>query len=112
RAVEAVTGRRQPLPFFKTVRVDQPGVRRSLAGLHNALAGGASALECESRFIWTLAELARQFADSPLTEQRLGRESAAVQRARAYIDERFAEGLRLGELAAHVSLSPYYLLRA
>jgi AraC-like DNA-binding protein len=116
-AVEEVTGRHGPLPFFNTVRVDQPGVRRSLAGLHNALAGpagfaAANALECESRFVWTLAELAQQFADSPVNPQRLGRETAAVQRAREYIDESFAEGLRLGELAAHVGLSPYYLLRA
>jgi AraC-like DNA-binding protein len=111
-AVYELTGRQQGLPFFKVVRTDQPRVRNSLAGLHKALAREASPLECESRFIWTLAQLIQQFADLRLSEPPLGKESQAVQRARAYIDERYSNGIQLSELAAHVSLSPYYLLRA
>jgi AraC-like DNA-binding protein len=111
-AAYELTGRQQNLPYFNVVRSDQRAVRASIAGLHRALAQQAGALEVESRFVWTLAQLVRQFADTRLSEQRLGRESQAVQRARAYIDERFAAGIRLSELAAHVSLSPYYLLRA
>jgi AraC-like DNA-binding protein len=34
-----------------------------------------------------------------------------VLRACRYIDENFAEGVSLKELADHVALSPYYLLR-
>jgi len=111
-AAYELTGRHQPPPFFKDVRVDQPRVRNSLASLHQALAQDASPLEVESRFVWTLAQLIRQFADMRFSQPRLGQESHAVQRARALIDERFAHGLSLSELAAHVSLSPYYLLRA
>jgi AraC-like DNA-binding protein len=34
-----------------------------------------------------------------------------VRRAQDYIDARFVEGVRLDDLARHVALSPYYLLR-
>jgi len=34
-----------------------------------------------------------------------------VWRARRYVEERYADGLRLQQLAEHVSLSPYYFLR-
>ena len=80
--------------------------------LHRALAGGASALECESRFTWTITELVKRYADLRFPDRPAGKERQSIQRARRYIDERFAQGIRLDELAAHVSLSPYYLLRA
>jgi AraC-like DNA-binding protein len=34
-----------------------------------------------------------------------------VQQARRAIEENYAEGISLSQLAEHVSLSPYYLLR-
>lgn len=112
RAVLELTGREQALPFFKDVRIDQRWVRDNVLGLHKALVQGASPLEGESRFIWTLAQLIKRYADIHFNEQRLGKEPAAIQRARRYIDECYAQGISLTELAEHVSLSPYYLLRA
>jgi AraC-like DNA-binding protein len=106
-----LTGRHQALPFFKEVRVDHHWARQSLLALHTALAQGASALECESHFIWTLAQLIKRYADIRFNEQRLGKEQKAIQQARHYIDEHFAQGISLSQLADHVSLSPYYLLR-
>jgi len=106
-----LTGRHQAIPFFKEVRIDQPWVEKSILSLYQALAHGASPLESESRFIWTLAQLVKHFADIRLSEERAGRERKAVRQARRYIDERFAQGLNLTQLAEHVSLSPYYLLR-
>jgi AraC-like DNA-binding protein len=55
--------------------------------------------------------LVKQYADVCFDEQRLGQEREAVQQARRYIDEWFAQGISLTQLAEHVSLSPYYLLR-
>jgi AraC-like DNA-binding protein len=110
-AVFELTGRYQELPFFKDVRVDDRGARDSLLALHKALARGATALECESRFSWTLAQLIKRYADLRFGEQRLGKEQKAIQRARRYIDDHFAQGISLTQLAAHVSLSRYYLLR-
>ena len=107
-----LTGRHERLPFFRDVRVDHPWARDSIVALHRAMTEATSALECESRFTWTLAELVKRYADLHVTEQALGRERTAIQRARSYIDERFSEQISLSELAGHVSLSPYYLLRA
>jgi AraC-like DNA-binding protein len=110
-AVFELTGRYQALPFFKDVRVDHHWAMNSVLALHQALAQGASVLECESRFTWTLAQLIKQYADIRFNEQRLGKEQKAIQQARAYIEEYFAQGISLTQLAEHVSLSPYYLLR-
>ena len=110
-AVLELTGRHQTLPFFKEVRTDSPRTRNSILSLHRALSEGASVLECESRFIWTLAQLIKQYADISHTEQRMGKERRAIQQARSYIEEHFAMGVNLHELAQHVGLSPYYFLR-
>jgi AraC-like DNA-binding protein len=107
-----LTGRHQTLPRFKDVRVDHDWARESVLALHKTLAQGEDALECESSFIWTLAQLLQRYADLRCSEQRLGKEQKAIQRARQVIDECFAEGISLTQLAAHVALSPYYLLRA
>jgi AraC-like DNA-binding protein len=107
-----LAGRRQALPFFREVRVDSPGLIETMLALHRALAQEINSLEYESRLIWTLAQLIRRYGDLRCDEQRLGREQKAIQQARRYIDEYFAQGVSLAQLAAHVSLSPYYLLRA
>ncbi len=111
-AVFELTGRHQDVPFFRDVRVDHPSAAASVLALHKALAQETSLLEVDSRFTWTLAQLIRRYADLRFHEERLGRERQAVARARRYLDECFSEFVSLSQLAAHVSLSPYYLLRA
>ena len=111
-AAHELTGRQPDLPFFREVRVDQGWARDSIRALHAALTEGTSPLESESRFIGTLARLIRHYADLQLREERLGREPEAIRRARLYIEEHSAQPISLSELAAHVSLSRYYLLRA
>ena len=111
-AIFELTGRHQALPFFGDVRVDHAWAMKSVLSLHKALLQGANSLECESRFLWTLAQLIKRYADTTATEQALGKEKRAIQQARRYIEECFARGVRLHELAEQVGLSPYYLLRA
>lgn len=110
-AVFELTGRHQSLPFFRDVRVDHRWAVDNILALHQALAQGASVLECESRFTSTLVQLIKRYADIRSNEQRLGQEQKAIQRVRHYIDEYFAQSISLTQLAEHVSLSPYYLLR-
>ena len=110
-AVFELTGRHRALPFFAEVRIDQPRLIDNILALHRVLAQETSPLECESRFILTLTQLIKQYADIRFNEQRLGRERKAVRQARRYIDDCFAQGITLSHLAEHVSLSPYYLLR-
>jgi AraC-like DNA-binding protein len=110
-ALFELTGRDQALPFFKEVRVDQPWIRQRFLSLHKALLQEASALECESRFLWTLAKLIKHYADVSSSEAQLGQEKKAIQQARRYIEENFSQGVCLHELAQEVALSPYYFLR-
>jgi AraC-like DNA-binding protein len=110
-AVLDLTGRTQ-LPYFKDVRIDHGWARNSILALHNALAQGDCALECESYFTWTLAQLIKRYADLHLREQPLGVEHKAIQQARQYIDDTYFQSITLTQLAALVSLSPYYFLRA
>src|SRR6266851_8172711 len=105
-AVFGLSGRHQELPLFTRVRVDDRWAQTQLAALHAALTQGAGALERESHFTWTLAQLIERYGEARACPPALGNERAAVRRARRYIDERFAEGVSLAEIAAHVGLSP------
>ena len=111
-ALTELTGRRRSgPPFFKEVRIDHPWASRQLISLHRAMMVTSTSLEFESRFTWTLVQFIKRYADVSYTEQKTGRERNAVLRACQYIDENFAKGISLRELAEHVALSPYYLLR-
>lgn len=110
-ATYELTGRHQGLPFFKDVRIDDPWAAKNLLSLHNALFHASNSLEYESRFTWVMAELIKRYADVSRTEHKLGREKKLVEQACSYIQENFVNGVSLSELAQHVALSPYYLLR-
>jgi AraC-like DNA-binding protein len=110
-AVLELTGHHRALPFFNEVQVDHGWAANSVLALHKSITEEASILECESRFLWTLAQLVKQYADISLTEQKTGSEKKAIQLAKRYIEEFFAKGVSLEELAQHVALSPYYFLR-
>ena len=71
----------------------------------------STTIEVESRFIWFLTQLIKRYAEAPITEQKLGEENKAIQKARRYIEDYFAQGISLDTLSRHVALSPYYLLR-
>jgi len=110
-ALFELTGRHGAIPYFRDVRVDDPATTRSLFALHQTLTSGADTLESETRFITTLAQLIKRYADIRPAEQPLGNERQAVKQVRRYIETHFAERISLSELAEYVALSPYYLLR-
>ena len=110
-AVFELTGRRA-LPYFKEVLLDHRWATNSVSSLHKAILRGASTLESESRLLWMMAQLIKQYADIGSTEANLGKEKKAIQQVRNYIEEHFSESVTLNMLAQHVALSPYYLLRA
>lgn len=100
------------VPWFTQVRVNDRWAYASLSALHTALTQDASRLEREARLSWTLAQLIGRYGEGRTPPPARNNEHQAVQKARRYIDEHFSEGVSLTELAAHVSLSPYHLLRA
>lgn len=111
-AVYELTGRNGQQPFFCEVRVDLPWAAKIILSLHKAILQEPEDMECEARFLHTLAQLIRYYADSPFSEPRLGNEKVTIQKACRYIEEHFSQGISLQALADHVALSPYYLLRA
>ena len=110
-AAYELTGKHQIRPFFKDVRVDHPWVLGNMVALHDAVQQNRSPLEIESRFTWTLAQMLKRYGDVQLKEQKLRQERFAIRQARHFIEEHFAEGIKLAQLAEHVALSPYYFLR-
>ena len=83
---------------------------RRWTALHRRMMRGAEDLELEGHFFALLGEIL-ELAGS-LDAASRPPEQAKVALARAYLDTRFAEPVSLGDLAAHVGLSPYHLLRS
>ncbi len=110
-ALAQFTGRQQDIPFFSTAPIDRPMLSGSVRALHRSLFEEASPLERESRFIWVLAQLIKDHADTRPLERAIGHEPRVIRQARDYIDAHFARGVTLTEVASYVGLSPYYFLR-
>lgn len=111
RALLELTGRAQAATYFSSVQLTHPELAREVGTLHRALSEDADPLECESRFLWMLTHLLAEHGESRPVAQRAGQERLAVRRARRYIEERFSDRVTLSDVAEHVHLSPYYLLR-
>jgi len=56
--------------------------------------------------------LIEHHSENPRTSSPVGNERPAVRRAREYLEANFSEDVSLSELAAVVSLSPFYLARS
>jgi len=112
RAVSDLTGRQRDIPFFAEPVVHDPELMMEISLAHRAIEEQASALERESRLLWTLSRLIVRYADDhprlrPLTKEHLG-----IQRVRSYLEENYAENISLAELASLAHLSPFHLLRS
>jgi AraC-like DNA-binding protein len=110
-AVFELTGRRA-LPYFKEVQVDHSWATNNILSLHKAISESTGRLESEARLLWTMTQLIKRYAHVGSGEGQLKTERRAIQQVRQFIDEHFSENVSLNTLAQHVSLSPYYLLRA
>lgn len=110
-AVHQLTGHHNAIPYFGEVRIDDPVVTHSVWALHEALVHNSNPLEMETRFIATLVQLVKRYGEVRAGERPFAQEHDAVQRARQYLEENYAQRISLSELAAQVALSPYHLLR-
>jgi len=106
-----IKGRGQDIPFFSTPVIDDAELFAEIRALHVALETAATALEHESRYLWTLVRLVMRHADTRPRTGPLKSERAATHKIRRYIEDHYAEDIRLDDLAALVNWSPFYLLR-
>jgi AraC-like DNA-binding protein len=112
RAVSDIVGRERDIPFFTDAVVHDPEIMAEISLTHHVLEEQSSALERESRLLWTLARLIVRYADDHPRIKPLTKEHMSIQRVRSYLDEHYAENVSLEQLAAIAQLSPFHLLRS
>ncbi|WP_041916051.1 AraC family transcriptional regulator [Pseudodesulfovibrio mercurii] len=105
--------RDQPdLPHFRAGVLDDPALAECITRTHRCLEQPETPLmEKETRLLGLLAAWIKRHADDRRGGVRAGREHRAVNRARAVIEDRFAEDLPLSDLAREAGLSPFHLVR-
>lgn len=114
QAATEVKDHRQGLPFFPNPVIQDAAIAAQLRRMHWAMETSNSQLEKESRFLWVLAQLIRQYADSPLNSPlRVARspDHTAVRRVHEYLNENYASSISLDQLAHLANLKPLRLLR-
>ncbi|NEP84155.1 MAG: AraC family transcriptional regulator [Okeania sp. SIO3B3] len=99
-------------PFFSQVLINDPLLRQRLLYLHQVLENpDSSPLERESWLMWAMVTLVTRYADGPCILRPAQAERTAIVQARAYLNDHMCDNISLDDLAAHVNLSPYHLLR-
>lgn len=103
---------RTDLPHFRMGVIEDRQLADCISQTHHLLErDGISAIEKETRLLWLLAHWISRHATERSGWPKLGREHAAVARARDYIQAEYADTISLTELARHTRLSPFHLLR-
>ena len=100
------------MPAFPEPVIEDDELYARFLALDEALARGAPFLEQESCYLHALAGLVSRHTEARSAPRRVPRESRAIVRARALIEARYGEDLRLADLAGAAGLSPFYFLRA
>jgi|SRR5271170_956327 len=111
KAAAELSGKRRDIPFFSSPTIDDPQLASLLRNLHVSLEVGGTALERESKFLWTFAQLAKRHADDPSIERVMGDEKTVVRTVRQYLEDHYTENVSLEDLARVAGLSAYHLLR-
>lgn len=112
RVAGDIYGRAWGIPFFPRAVIHDPVLARQIRDFHLTMERPASALERETRLVQALATLILRHAELRPPERDGGPGHAAVRRARAFLDEHFAEEVSLAQLATIAEVSPFYLARA
>ncbi len=111
RAASEFSGSQRDIPFFAQPVIRDESLFQSLRQLHCCLEAESLALERESRFLLTLAQLAVRHADDRPSADTVGHEPGAVRKARRYLEDRYMENVTLHELVQLTGLSAFHLLR-
>ncbi len=111
QAAAELTGRPTDIPFFAEPIISDPETASMLRSLHMSLDGSGTALERQSKFIWTFANLVKRHADARPVERPLGNEKSVVATVRDYLEKHYRENVSLNEIATVSGLSSYHLIR-
>ncbi|MEO0828297.1 MAG: AraC family transcriptional regulator [Cyanobacteria bacterium J06639_16] len=111
QAAGELAERPSSIPYFASPVIHDKRLNQRLANLHRTLETSPSSLERESRFLWGMANLVRNYASDRPFVKSIGKEYRAVQRIRDYLMAHYTTNISLDELATLVELTPLRLLR-
>lgn len=97
---------------FNGPTFDDSALARAFLELHQLSENGGSTLDRQSRIVAIIGHLLRFHRRSGAASPVFGNETAAVDRAREYLDEHLTDKVTLDELALASDLPPFRLLRA
>jgi AraC-like DNA-binding protein len=103
---------REPIPALTSSIVQDPDSIGRFLRLHRSFEQTCSTLERESRLNGFLNQLISRYSSGGPSLMSPGRESVAVRKVRDYVEERYAENIRLEHLSELTGLSPSHLNRA
>lgn len=98
-------------PHFRDFVVSHPQLTRMVYRLCTSVETQETALEQQSRLLQCI-QLAFAHTEEARPAAESGYNHGAIQRARAYLQERFSEAVSLDELSAIAGLSPSHLVRS
>lgn len=111
QAAAELAERPTALPYFETPVIRDVQLNHNLVALHQSLENSPSQLERESRFLWHITRLVRDYASDCPFIKSLGKEHQAVVTVQEYLLTHLATNISLNELATLVNLPPLRLLR-
>ena len=111
RAASELTERSHGTPYFSSPVIHDRSLNHHLISLHKTLETSPSSLERESQFLWSMAQLVRNYASDRPSPKAINQEHRAVRQIRDYLVTHHATNISLDELASQVDLPPLRLLR-
>ncbi len=98
-------------PAFTQAVIQDQALSKKLLRLHRILRQDKPRLEQESAFMETFAQVLYRHAVERPQLETVRKESQTVARLRGYLEDHYAEDIRLDDLARYAHWSPFYLLR-
>ena len=111
QAAEELAESPSAVPYFSSPVIPDARLNQQLIALHRTLETSPSPLERESRLLWNMAHLVRQYASPCPLVKVVGKEHRVVQQVRDYLIDHYTTNTSLKQLANLVNLSPLRLLR-
>ena len=111
-AVEQFVERSIPGLDFRPGLIDDERTTNDFLQLHRSLKGPWFELEQESSLFLFLCQLVTDHSSAQVSLSRKGNEDAAVQRAKIFLEEHYADRVSIHDLARLTRLSPYHFNRS
>jgi AraC-like DNA-binding protein len=111
-AVEQFVERSIPGPDFRPGLIDDKRTVKDFLQLHRSLQGPRFELEQENSLFLFLCQLVTSHGAALVSFSRKGNEGFAVQRAKLFLEEHYADRVSIHDLARLARLSPYHFNRS